>query len=115
VLWCVGGALIVTGVVLFSGLGETYSAADLTRIVRAEAQLRAACRPPLAEQQASSAVATLIGYYLRDPGQSLPLHGAGNADSMRAELTNLRAFVSSGSCGRSSPLQATLDRALNRR
>jgi hypothetical protein len=106
------GAVLVTVVVMFLTIGETFTASDLSRIDSAETKLLTACHAPVNRLGAHRALSTLIGYLHRDPGQLIALHGADPADSMRAELTGLQASLAQNQCRRDPELQATLDHVL---
>jgi len=101
--------------VMFLSLGERFTAGDLNRIRAAESQLTAACGRPGNVSRAHGAVTVLVGYLDRDPDQPLPLHGAGPADSMRAELTSVLRSLSATACAADPSLLASLNAAISRR
>ena len=110
VLWCVLGTLVVISLIMFTEIGETYSAADLTKFDHTETRLAGACRVG-DDSQAASAVATLVAFARRDPAQAIPLHGASSAVTVDAELDKLAASLSAGACAHDPRARAALDRA----
>jgi hypothetical protein len=110
--WFVVGAVLVTALILFVPLGETFSAGDLDNIRAAETRLLEACGNPERDARARAAAVVLARYAHRDPDQPLPLHGAGPARGMRAELTWVQASLSSSSCSRDAAVQALLVNAI---
>jgi hypothetical protein len=103
-------SVTVIGIVAYSGIDETYSAGDLTRINRAASELIAACQDGRT-QTAGAAVQALIAFERRDPTQPIPLAGAAPAVTMRAELGGLAATVSHGSCASDPSVLGALQRA----
>ncbi len=104
----VAATVAVTGVVMFVGPFEKFSAGDLDQIRTMESRFTAACSGAGNELAASRSLATLLQYARRDPDQLLPLHGATGAASMRTELSSLLAETTSGPCSHLPQLRTKL-------
>jgi hypothetical protein len=93
--WCVAISVIVVSVLMFSTVGETYSASDQTAIEAAISRVATACRST-ASVDAGPAIRRLGSFAQRDPGQALPLVGAASALTVGQELDALATTTCRG-------------------